>query len=292
MAATARGLLSDFRELEQNFRNLDRDIRERIAMWEGPKGKLLDEVFGERDAIRDSDQGASFRSFWDLLMSLERQDEFSSMLEKVFALPAVRELEPDRRLLRIHYDWLAAGDVTQRTVARISGQLRRYLDDQAWLENRRIMQLIRRIEHHAVALRDRKVDDFQIALDDAGPSVELPFERPLFKPSHKPRIKGQEILEGDAEIPADALFDQMYIDKAELRARIRKLLQTRPQVSLSEVVGAHPLEHGLAELVGYMTVAADDAKAFVDDDRRETLTWQDRARGMRQATVPLVIFTR
>ena len=292
MAVTARGLLSDFREVEQNFRNLDREIRERIATWEGSKGALLDEIFGERDAIRDSDQGASFRAFWDLLMSPERQEELSTMLAKVFALPAVRELEPDRRLLRIHYDWLEAGDVTQRTVARVSGQLRRYLDDQAWLENRRIMQLLRRIEHHAVALRDHSTDAFVMELDESAPSVELPLERPLYKPPHKPRIGDQVIAEGNMEIPADALFDQVHVDKAELRVRIRKMLQTRTQVSLADIVDAYPLEHGLAELVAYMSLASDDAKALIDDSRRETLVWLDPGCGTRQATLPLIIFAR
>jgi hypothetical protein len=42
----------------------------------------------------------------------------------------------------MHYDWLEAGEHTQRTVAKLSGQLRRYLDDQAFLENKRIMQVI------------------------------------------------------------------------------------------------------------------------------------------------------
>jgi hypothetical protein len=40
MAATARALLTDFREVEQNFRGLDRAVREQIALWEGTKGEL------------------------------------------------------------------------------------------------------------------------------------------------------------------------------------------------------------------------------------------------------------
>ena len=40
IAATAQGLLSDFRAVEQNFRDLDRAARERIATWEGGKGEL------------------------------------------------------------------------------------------------------------------------------------------------------------------------------------------------------------------------------------------------------------
>ena len=52
----ARELLTDFREVEHNFRQLDRRVRERIALWEGAKGELLEEIMGERDAIGYSDQ--------------------------------------------------------------------------------------------------------------------------------------------------------------------------------------------------------------------------------------------
>jgi len=51
--ALARELLADFREVEHNFRGLDRRVRERIALWEGSKGALLEEIMGERDANRE-----------------------------------------------------------------------------------------------------------------------------------------------------------------------------------------------------------------------------------------------
>ena len=108
----------------------------------GGKSALLDDIFGERDIIADSDQGKSFRAFWDFLMSPTRQEELGFLLSRVFELAPVKELEPDQRLLRIHYDWVQAGEVTQRTISRLSEQLRRYLDDKAWLDNRRIMQLM------------------------------------------------------------------------------------------------------------------------------------------------------
>src|ERR1700751_3590804 len=148
------GLLSDFREVEQNFRSFDPAVRGGIAAWEEGKGALLQEIFGERDAIADSDQGKSFRAFWDFLMSPTRQNELSEMLAKVFELAPVQELKPDRGLVRIHYDWVQPGEVTQRTVARLSEQLRRYLDDKAWQDNRRIMKLVKDIEQHALAVRD------------------------------------------------------------------------------------------------------------------------------------------
>ena len=102
----ARELLSDFREVDHNFRGLDRRVRERIPLWQGSKGALLEEIMGERDAISDSDQRRSFRVFWDFLMSSRRQGELSELFERVLALPLVIELKPDSRTRRVHYDWL------------------------------------------------------------------------------------------------------------------------------------------------------------------------------------------
>mgnify|MGYP002138867264 CR=1 FL=1 len=71
--------------------------RERIALWEGSKGALLEQIMGERDAIADSDQGRSFRAFWDYLMSSQRQEELSDLLDRVLALPPVADLQPEAR---------------------------------------------------------------------------------------------------------------------------------------------------------------------------------------------------
>ena len=77
-----------------------------------------------------------------------------------------------------------------------------------------------------------------------------------------------------------------------LNRQIRRLLQRRTQVSLAEVAAAHPLEHGLAELVAYLSLASDDPAAIIDEERREAIQWTDTEGRRRQATVPLVIFGR
>ncbi len=287
---TARALLADFRQVEQNFRELDRKVRERIATWEGAKGQMLDEIFGASDAIADSDQGRSFRAFWDFLMSAARQEELSTMLEDVLALEPVVELHPDPRLRRIHYDWLNAGEVTQRTVARLSEQLRRYLDDQAWLENRRIMGIIRELEQHALAVREDAPRTPIMSLDEPSPRVELIMDRPLFTPPVKPYITQQSLDEGHSDVDADALFEQFYVDKERLRARLRRAMQTCRQVSLADLLEAHPLEHGLAELVAWLSLATGEGRGVIDDSRSQTVDWIDSTGCARRATLPTVVF--
>lgn len=288
----ARELLADFREVENNFRNLDRKVRERIALWEGAKGDLLQEIMGERDAISDSDQGKSFQAFWDFLMSRSRQEELSRLLEQVLSLSSIIEMRPDKRLHRVHYDWLEAGEHAQRTVARLSEQLRRFLDDQAWLENRRIMDILHSIENHALALReDIPAGDF-LPLAETSATIDLPLERPLYRQPFKPVIDDLIADEGDADVDTAALYAQIMVDRAELTENIRKELQAGSQVSLVDVVNLHPLRNGLAELVAYLQIAGEWPATAVDDDIQEKVTWKSNEGIVREATLPRIILLR
>lgn len=300
----ARELLADFREVEHNFRQLDRKVREKITLWEGAKGALLDEIMGERDAIVDSDQGRSFRAFWEFLMSSRRQEELSERLDQVLALPAVAQLAPDPRTRRVHHDWLEAGEHTQRTVAMLSQQLRRFLDDRTFLEHRRILDLLHSIENKALALREAMPAGTVMHIDAMDADVKLPLERPLFTPSAKPRLADLALVAGEDDIDTARLFDQIVVDKARLRSAVQRALRRRPQITLRELLEAEPLRQGLAELVAYLELAhAADAsdgtngwRVVVDEAHPETIRWQGSdAAGetvMRAAHLPRVIFTR
>lgn len=294
--ALARELLGDFREVEHNFRGLDRRVRERIALWEGGKGELLQDIMGERDAIADSDQGRSFRAFWDFLMSSRRQEELSALLEKVLALQPVAELRPEARLRRVHYDWLEAGEHTQRTVAELSRQLRRFLDDQVWLENRRIMEILHGIEAKALSLRESQPAGEVMAIGEAAADIELPMERPLHIPAVKPRIDSIVPETGDGDLDAAALFSQIVIDKAQLARHIRHALQDKTQITLAELCRSRPLQHGLAELVSYLQLGGDSFKTTVDEGVEDVIVWQttdgEGREVSKQARLPRVIFVR
>lgn len=289
---TAQSLLSDFRAVEQNFRMLDRDARIKISSWQGTKGDLLDRILGDRDAIAESDQGRSFRAFYDLLMSADRQDELTRLLECMLALDPVKALKPDRRIKRVHFDWLTAAEATQRTVAKLSGELRRYLDDKAWLENRRIMRLLRDIEVHAVEISDRPPTGDFMELDDMAPEIALPMDRPMFSPPHKPDLDDTLPAADAGDVSADALFELVHVDKRRLQAQIWRALQRQDQIALTDIVEEHPLELGLAELVAYLSIASEDPNSVIDDQSKTTIDWIDADGASRRATMPRVVFVR
>ena len=288
----ARELLADFREVEHNFRGLDRRVRERIALWDGSKGQLLQDILGERDLIADSDQGRSFRAFWDFLMSRSRQDELTELLDRVLRLESVMELSPDPRLKRVHHDWLEAGEHAQRTVALLSAQLRRFLDDQAYLENRRIMDILRSIEAGALAVRTSVPTGDFMHIADTAPTIELPLERPLHAPAMKPSIRGGAVAAGDEDLDAAVLYAQFVVDKAALARHVRQSLQQRAQITLAELLELRPLEQGLAELVAYLTLAAEADRALIDDTVEDRVQWRSRSGRAKSVRLPRVVFSR
>ncbi len=294
-ATLARELLADFREVEHNFRGLDRRVRERIALWDGSKGALLQDILGERDAIDESDQGRSFRAFWDFLMSRDRQDELSALLERVLAAgPPWPALEPDPRLRRVHYDWLEAGEHTQRTVALLSQQLRRFLDDQAWLENRRIMDILRSIEAKALAVRD------------AAAGGRLHGHR-RHRAEHRPADGAPAALPGRRSCDCQRAHRRPATRTWMPRRCIRSSSSTRSHwrsTSAQRCSNARrsrwrscwrsrPLQQGLAELVAYLRPGR---RARQSSDRRQRAGAGDLAGAQRAAqdarSLPRVIFTK
>jgi Protein of unknown function (DUF3375) len=272
LATIARELLSDFREVEDNFRLLDRAAREKIASWEGSKGELLAELVGSRSEIAGSDQGRSFQAFYDFLLSESRQAELAELLAKVSTLTAI---EPDHRIRGIHHDWSEAADRAQRTVRQISEQLRRFLDDQIWLENRRVVDLVRAVESLALEQRDNP-PIFGLEFDQPGIDIVLPFERPLYQPPAAVAVESV-IPPATEEVDTDLLFMQTFIDQARLIETIRDVLPENSSALLSDVVAVHPIKQGAAEIVGYLALNDEDVTVDMDDADETLLEYSDPA---------------
>lgn len=291
-AAMARDLLADFRQVEENFRTLDRRLREKVAGWQGSKGDLLDDVLGSRESITGSDQGRSFQAFYDFLLSSARQQELSELLDRVHELSGNAESDP--RLRRVHHDWLQAAGSAQATVRQLSEQLRRFLDDQVWFENRRVIDLLRGIEVRALALRDERAVDLVVELDASAPELRLPMERPLYTPARKPRIDSSPVRPAgsDDETDPSALFEQVYVDQDLLRGIVRAALRRHPQIGLAELIALEPLAHGLAELVSYLSLRDDAFETDYDETTQDQVSWTDPDGHSRTVTFPRVTFTR
>jgi flagellar motility protein MotE (MotC chaperone) len=292
LTTLARDLLSDFREVEQNFRKLDRQVREQIATWDGSQGELLETIFANQQDISSSLQGRTFQGFWDYLMSPQLRTELRDLLQRATRIEALAGAENLHAVTRLHQDWLPAVEQTQATVRQLSQQMRRLLDDKVFLENKRIMQLIRSIE--SGALSTRELPPSGVFMEIAAPSVDvaLPFERPLYEPSRKVMVDDDVVAADDADVDAGALFSQFHVDTERLKANIGAVLAGAEQATLAEITDAYPLSQGLAEVVAYYQLATESDWADINPGATQQLSWSLPDGSIREATIDRIIFGR
>ncbi|QOC93459.1 DUF3375 family protein [Micromonospora craniellae] len=157
-----------------------------------------------------------------------------------------------------------------------------------------MMDILRSVEIHALALRDHPTGDLGYEIDGVAPHVVLPMERPLYQ------IRAKQVLDSGSdadaappEVDVSALFEQVHVDPTRLREAVRAALSGGTQVSLPELLAKHPLEQGLAELVTYLSLDRDLTFELVFDERRqEHVRWHDADGRQREAILPAVAFVR
>ncbi len=290
---TAKRLLADFRQVEQNFRELDKDTRQAIIKSNLVKGKLLDDIFSKQDFLWSTDQGKSFKAFWEFLMSRSMQEELEMLISKINELPAIQKIKKDTTIERLKTNLVEAGDKVNRTNDGLLEQLRKFVEQKSLLESKRILNSIDKIEALLLEVKDTIDTDIPLLKIDGLFKPSLLMERPLFKPPVKIVFEDTEISEGESDAETDALYSQFFIDIELLRENIKSLLRHKSQVSLEEVFSQYKSSKGIAEVLGYMQIATRENKHHINYDKRQQLIVENiETEKEFSIEIPVVIFNR
>ncbi|MEM7128056.1 MAG: DUF3375 domain-containing protein [Chloroflexota bacterium] len=306
----ARRLLSDFQEVEENFRAVAREVQEQQLQAHVQKGSIVQHVLDADEALKESDQGRSFYAFWQFLVSQTKQDELRDLLERVYQLEELPTDRDNRHILRhLKRNLLQAGTRIAQSNRRLAQQLRRLLDEQRLTEARRVQELTAEIKQLAITLRDPKVSrglpkEEAFMTIDGLPDVNMPLERQLWQPSEKPSFVEDELQIGRAalsEAQFQVLFSQQIVDQSRLQRNVDTLLEEKMTVTLRDVIQAYPASQGLAEIVSYVSLATKSEQHKINADVREAVRLRldlgDEATVKDQdltseVELPQVIFTR
>jgi hypothetical protein len=176
----------------------------------------------------------------------------------------------------------------------VSEQLRRYVDETFLAEERRINQTIKGILGSAVALRNGPPPGIILELDAQSPKLVLPFDRPLYIPPEPLQMDEIELSYGDdSDGDHSALYSAVSVDKAALLWQIQRLLEDHGEVSLAQVTTVYPIKHGLAELIGYLSLAQERrANAVPIPHIGEPIRWQDSAGNTHKADFCRIVYRR
>jgi hypothetical protein len=287
----ARDLLRDFAAIEQNFRGLARTLQERQMQPDSRKGTLIGFVLDADSELKQSDQGKSFYAFWEFLSSESKREELRSMLEIVYALPALQDISKEQDLLRRIIRHLGeAGEKVVQSNQRLSEQLRRLLDERSLAERRRVRELLSEIKHLAL---QNSTEALSLEVD-GDPAINFPLERSLWEASkvQKLEVRPQVANVVDAADPIfQELYQQFWVNEAELEHHLEVVLAQKDSCSLLEVLEVFPLTQGLPEVLGYMAIAGRGAQHSLDYNMNSLLSWRAKD-NLQHWRVPLLTFRR
>lgn len=291
---TTHKLLSDFKQIEYNFRQLDRDIREKQIIDNPNKSKLLHDIFSTKDMLQNTDQGRSFRAFWELLMSQSQQDELDKLIALTLDLQEIKGIKNDDTLEEMKTYLIDAGDRVNKTNHALVEQLRKYIDERVYLENKKIIEIIKDIKSSAVQLKNNFPEHKDFIVVEDRPRIEMIMERPMWNVSSNPELHKLDMEHGSSDlINKTILYNQFNIDSEELKERIEDLLKTDSQITLKSVIERYPVERGLAEMLIYMDLAFKDENAFVNEDISETIVVCNKITDKQfKVEIPQIIFCR
>ncbi|MBI5326863.1 MAG: DUF3375 domain-containing protein [Deltaproteobacteria bacterium] len=292
---TAKYLLADFRQVEQNFRDLDRNFRKKIITTSQAKGKVLEELFQQQDFLLETDQGKSFIAFWEFLLSQSKQDEFEKLIDEVLGIPVVQQLQKENFSIdNIRNNLIDAGDKTNKTTNSLLEQLRKYLEHKSFLDNKRIHDNI--TEALKIISENTEMDFSKLSLLELDETIDINLivDRPLFNPPQKIKFANNNPEEGKSTSNNDLLFEQFEIDIAELKDKIKTALKHKSQISFSEFVREFEIQKGVVEVVAYLEIASKEKnKHIVDESSYDFIDIKNSKTNKNfKVKIPQIIFCR
>ncbi|NSL88988.1 DUF3375 domain-containing protein [Chitinophaga solisilvae] len=286
----ARELLSDFKEVEQNFEQITQEIYRKQSERDIAKGALLAYTLDSFEALRQKDQGKSFYSFWQFLMDENKQEEMRELIEKLYVLLEDRNIEykNDRFLKKLKQFLHASGKKVIDANKKLSDKLSRVLSEKNLTDHRKAVELINEIRQLAFqALDNAPGEEFFIDIE-SDPELDLLDRWDLAEEKKAfPDVEFPEGIGGDEFSAEDmnSLFNHFNIDRTMLENRINTQLQNKKQISLKELVEIYGAEKGLTELITYFSIASQSSSHII-------LETQDPVSlGNRTINMPMVLFT-
>lgn len=256
-------LISDFREVEDNFKYIHRHIVEQHTKAEKNKGAIVGYAFEAYDALRKSDQGKSFYAFWDFLVSREGQEEWRQLTDQLLQLLQDRNIESDGDFVEnIKSLLLQQGRSVYESNDRMAEKLSRIITEKEIARHRRLRQQIGSIKELIFRFMEDEIPDCGIELKVPVP-IRMNMERKL-NLSEKQGVSIVKQPTGAMEKIEDLerfgrLLSAKHIDKKKLWGNVEQVLESKTTATLLEVIESAGLEHGVAEVVSYFSFIREKA---------------------------------
>lgn len=292
---SAKELLSDFKEVEDNFKEITKGIYQKHADGSLTKSDILEFTFDALEALKESQQGKSFYAFWSFILNPELQYQWERLTKELYKTLEEKSIpvnDPFLKGMKKHLH--GSGQKVYKANDKMAEKLSRIIRESESSKSEATKSIIQEIKKHLLEIgKTKKKPDISFELE-TDIETNILFERKLtFEPKEeitytdKPQVADEDITSSNH---LSKLFSQSNIDKEKLRKRIKDILKEKSQTTLLDVVENYGgLEKGLPELFGYIGIVKE-FKHSINLEKKQNIVFDEENK--KQIKIPKIILTK
>ncbi len=292
---SAKELLSDFKEVEDNFKEITKGIYQKQAEGSLTKSDILEFTFEALDQLKDSQQGKSFYAFWSFLLNPGLQLEWENLIKELYSTLNDKGIPIKDLFLKGMKNHLwTSGQKVYKANDKMAEKLSRIIRENETSKSEVTINIIQEIKKsllHISKSKKRPEISFELESDF---EISIPFERKLTFEQKEEQIYKSRPKLADEDITysndLSKLFAKSDIDKDLLRKRIKDVLRNKSQTTIHEVIESNGgIEKGLPELFGYIGIVRE-FKYSMSNEKTQRIMFDIQQN--KSIKIPEIIITR
>ncbi|MCD8454227.1 DUF3375 domain-containing protein [Tenacibaculum finnmarkense genomovar ulcerans] len=274
---SAKELLSDFKEVEDNFKNITKDIYKKQTNQNFTKKDILTFTFDALDDLKESHQGKNFYAFWKFLIDTNFQEEWNVLTDELYQTLTDKNIPINDAFLKNMKSYLhASGNKVYQANDKMADKLSRIIRENDNSDKKNSKKVILQIKNYLTQISEtKKTPDLSIAIE-LNNNIHIPFDKHLtlqqkkeITYNKKPKIAENDISKS---VQLNKIFKENAIDKNLLRKRIKEMLRLKSQITLHEIIENYGgIKKGLPEIFGYLGIIKDFTHSFNSEKQQEII---------------------
>lgn len=274
----AKELLTDFKDVDDNFKTIIREIYQKQIDPSLNKGGILQYTFDALDELKSSSQGKSFYAFWEFLLAREMQSELEELISELFKTLKQKNISSDDNFLQNMVEYLyESGRKVYQTNDKMAEKLSRIIRENEMSQADITKRVVQEIKNALIEIAKKgQKPELSLVVDD-GMEINVPFDRKItFEQSDNTEYDFNPTSDKFSIEEFDELgkvFSNIYIDRKMLERNIRETMNGKSQVTLNDVVEHYPLKHGLPELFAYFSALNQFPHKSINEEKYQAIVF-------------------
>lgn len=284
--------LSDFRAIEEFFKEHARDISKMYAEGEASKGDIVERTLDADEELRTCEQGKSYFGFRAMMTDPAVARDLRRLVDEVSDIARKRGLDPDKTFENLAERLFGEAAAAQGAYGRISRKLRQVVGDHVGGGGRHVRDTLGVIRKRAFRLRDEPPEDWDFEIETR-PALHSFMEADFWEPKGVEPFGKVETAGGQNSKWVSDMLGSVGepLDLVKYRDRVNQALEEKEQVSLTELVERYPPEKGVVDVVCYRVIAGEDSRHLIVHDQLVHVDL-NRPNQRRYAEVEQLLFQR